>query len=137
MNAVPVRYLLDTNILSDLIRNPQGPLVARLAQAGEDNVCTSLVVACELRFGAAERGSERLTRQLESVLSAIEVLPLQAPADKRYAQLRLALERAGSPIGPNDMLIAAHVLAIGAILVTANVQEFTRVPSLRVENWLA
>lgn len=137
MNAIQVRYLLDTNILSDLIRNPQGPVVARIAQVGEENVCTSLIVACELRFGAAKRGSERLTRQLELVLSAIEVVPLQTPADENYAQVRLQLERAGTPIGPNDMLIAAHALAIEAILVTANVHEFLRVPGLRVENWLA
>ena len=137
MSVVQARYLLDTDILSDLIRNPQGPVAGRIAQVGEESVCTSLIVACELRFGAAKRGSERLTRQLELVLSALEVLPLQTPVDEHYAHVRLELERAGTPIGPNDMLIAAHALAIGAILVTANVQEFLRVPDLRVENWLA
>lgn len=137
MSVVQARYLLDTNILSDLIRNPQGPVAGRIAQVGEESICTSLIVACQLRFGAAKRGSERLTRQLELVLSALEVLALQTPVDEHYAHVRLELERAGMPIDPNDMLIAAHALAIGAILVTANVQEFLRVPDLRVENWLA
>jgi tRNA(fMet)-specific endonuclease VapC len=136
MSAVATRYLLDTNILSDLIRNPQGPVAARIAHAGEDQVCTSLIVASELRFGAAKRGSERLSRQLEMVLAVIDVLPLQSPADRHYADLRRILERAGTPIGPNDMLIAAHALSIAATLVTANVREFRRVPGLAVENWL-
>lgn len=136
MSPVPKRYLLDTNILSDLIRNPQGQVATRIERVREDNVCTSLIVASELRFGAAKRGSERLSRQLEVVLAVIDVLPLQAPSDRHYADLRLALERAGTPIGPNDMLIAAHALSIGATLVTANVGEFSRVPGLLIENWL-
>lgn len=136
MSAVPTRYLLDTNILSDLIRNPQGQVAARIAQVHEDNVCTSLIVASELRFGAAKRGSERLSRQLEVVLAVIDVLPLQTPSDRHYADLRLTLERAGTPIGPNDMLIAAHALSLGVTLVTANLGEFRRVPGLSVENWL-
>lgn len=136
MSAVPTRYLLDTNILSDLIRNPQGQVAARIAQVHEDNVCTSLIVASELRFGAAKRGSERLSRQLEVVLAVIDVLPLQTPSDRHYADLRLTLERAGTPIGPNDMLIAAHALSLGVTLVTANLREFRRVPGLSVENWL-
>jgi tRNA(fMet)-specific endonuclease VapC len=136
VSAVPTRYLLDTNILSDLIRSPRGQVAARIAQVQEDNVCTSLIVASELRFGAAKRGSERLSRQLEVVLAVIDVLPLQTPSDRHYADLRLTLERAGTPIGPNDMLIAAHALSLGATLVTANLREFRRVPGLSVVNWL-
>jgi tRNA(fMet)-specific endonuclease VapC len=95
-----------------------------------------LVVTAELRFGALKKGSKKLRAQLEKVLSALETLALEPPADERYAELRLHLERAGAPIGANDMLIAAHALALGLTLVTANEQEFSRVPGLVVENWL-
>jgi tRNA(fMet)-specific endonuclease VapC len=94
-----------------------------------------MIVACELRFGAAKRGAPRLTAQMEAVLAAMEILPFDKPADHEYAKLRLYLERTGTPIGPNDMLIAAHALASGSILVTANTDEFARVPGLAVENW--
>ena len=131
------RYLLDTNILSDLVRNPAGRIAQRIASVGEETVCTSLVVSAEIRFGAFNKGSKRLSSQLEAVLSALDILPLEEPIDERYARLRLALERAGTPIGGNDMLIAAHALALGLTLVTANEREFSRVPGLAVENWLS
>lgn len=130
------RYLLDTNILSELVRRPQGIVAQRIADAGESAVCTSIVVAAELRFGAAKRNAPRLTTQVEAILDAMEVLPLEAPADRAYAQLRVALEQSGQPIGPNDLLIAAQALASECVLVTANVDEFSRVAGLRVENWL-
>ena len=130
------RFLLDTNILSDLVRNPQGRVASRIAEVGEAAICTSIIVAAELRFGAARRGSPRLTAQLERILAALDVQPFQAPADAAYAEVRTELERAGLPIGGNDMLIAAHALAAGWALVTDNEREFVRVPGLRVENWL-
>ena len=129
-------YLLDTNILSDLVRNPQGVVAARIAQIGDDAIRTSIIVAAELRFGAAKKGSERLTLQLERILSAIDIQPFDAPADAAYARLRVQLGAAGAPIGGNDVLIAAHALATDCTLVTDNVREFTRVGGLRVENWL-
>jgi len=129
-------YLLDTDILSHLVRQPQGPVAARIAAVGDDNVLTSIIVACELRYGAAKRGSRRLTRQIEAILGAITILPLDAGADRHYAAIRTALERKGTPIGANDMLIAAQARAIEAICVTDNVAEFKRVPALKVENWL-
>lgn len=129
-------YLLDTNILSDLIRRPQGRIADRLADVGEDRVVTSIVVACELRYGAAKRGSTRLTRQVEAVLGAIAVLPLEPGMDRHYAAIRAALEKLGTPIGANDLLIAAHARTLRAVWVTANLAEFSRVPGLKVENWL-
>jgi tRNA(fMet)-specific endonuclease VapC len=107
-----------------------------IARVGEESICTSIFVAGELRFGADKKGSERLAFQLEAVLSAITILPLEEPADRHYAKLRHHLEKAGTPIGPNDMLIAAHALSLGLILVSANQREFSRVPGLAVENWL-
>ena len=129
-------YLLDTNVLSHLVRQPQGPVAARIAEVGEDMVLTSVVVACELRYGALKRGSKRLTRQVDAVLGAMTILPLEAAVDRHYAAIRTALERKGTPIGAHDMLIAAHARSVGAICVTANLAEFRRVTALKVENWL-
>ena len=130
------RFLLDTNIVSNVARYPQGVVADRIAEVGERQVCTSVVVAAELRYGAARRRSERLSRRIEAVLSALDVLALDEPADRHYGELRTYLERCGTPIGPNDMLIAAQALAMDLIVVSANVDEFVRVPKLRVENWL-
>lgn len=130
------RFLLDTNILSDLVRHPQGKIMERIAREGEKTICTSIVVASELRFGAEKSASRRLKAQLEVILSAIEILPLEEPADRHYARLRNYLEMHATPIGPNDMLIAAHALALDCTVITANDREFSRVPGLKVENWL-
>jgi tRNA(fMet)-specific endonuclease VapC len=130
------RFLLDSNILSHLVRRPQGQVAKCIEREGERSICTSIVVAAELRFGARKLGSERLSRQLEAILEAIEVLPLEEPADRHYAGIRWTLEQRGEPIGPNDLLIAAHALALESTLVTANVREFSRVPGLQVANWL-
>lgn len=131
-----MRYLLDTNILSDLIRTPQGHIMRQIRNVGETQVCTSIIVAAELRYGAAKRGSPRLTAQLEAILSALDVLPFEAPADAAYGLLRLRLEQAGQPIGGNDLLIAAQTLALGCTLVTDNEREFARIEDLPRENWL-
>lgn len=131
------RYLLDTNIISDLIRNPQGKAAKRIAKVGEDKVCTSIVVAAELRYGCAKSGSKKLLSAVEDLLAEIEVLPFDAPADAEYGEIRAGLEAVGRPIGGNDLLIAAHARATEAIIVTANADEFKRVRGLKVENWLA
>jgi tRNA(fMet)-specific endonuclease VapC len=130
-------YLLDTNILSHLVRQPQGSVAVRIADVGEDNVVTSIIVACELRYGAAKRASRRLTRHVEAVLGAITILPFGADVDRHYAAIRTALEKKVTTIGAHDLLIAAHARAVGAICVTDNVAEFDRVPGLKIENWLA
>lgn len=130
-------WMLDTNILSDLIRNPRGALKERLDATEPDAVCTSIVVACELRFGARRRGSEILTQRVEQLLDTLAVLPLDPPADEHYADIRAMLERAGTPIGSHDLFIAAHARSRGMALVTHNTGEFSRVPDLRVEDWLA
>jgi tRNA(fMet)-specific endonuclease VapC len=131
------RYLLDTNFVSGLIRDPRGAAATRIAAVGEDAVCTSIIVAAELRFGAVKSGSRALAARIDLILSALEVLPLEAPADRHYGKLRQHLARQGAMIGPNDLLIAAHALALDLTVVTANRREFSRVPGLRVEDWLA
>jgi tRNA(fMet)-specific endonuclease VapC len=128
-----MRYLLDTNIVSDLVRNPQGKVAQQIRKVGEAQVCTSIIVAAELRYGAAKKGSPRLSAQLEAVLGALEVLPFEAPADAAYGFLR---KQTGRPIGANDLLIAAQALTLGYAVVTDNEKEFAHVEELRRENWL-
>jgi tRNA(fMet)-specific endonuclease VapC len=130
-------HLLDTNILSDLIRHPQGVTAEKIRKQGEETVCTSLIVAAEIRYGCAKRGSAKLTSQANAVLGALTILPLEPPMEAIYGRIRHALETKGQPIGPNDLLIAAHALRHNLTVVTANISEFSRVPKLKVENWLS
>jgi len=134
--SASLTYLLDTNILSDLARNPQGEVAAQITKNGEDSVCTSIVVAAELRYGASKSNSAKLAERIDLLLSALEILPLETPADRQYAAIRHHLTRQGTPLEPNDLLIAAHALANNLTVVTASVGEFSRVPGLKVENWL-
>ena len=131
-----MRYLLDTDIVSDLVRNPQGRAAEHVRRVGEAQVCTSIIVAAELRYGATKRGSPRLSRQLEAVLEVIEVVPFAAPADVVYGEIRTRLEQTGRPIGGNDLLIAAQTVALGYTIVTDNEAEFARIGVLSRENWL-
>ena len=131
------RYLLDTNILSELIKNPRGPMAVAMLTAGkEKHCCTSIIVACELRYGAAKKQSPQLSFNVEQVLNSLPVLPLEDDVDRIYADIRIDLERRGLPIGHNDLLIAAHAVSLGLTVVTANEREFSRVEKLNVENWL-
>lgn len=123
--------------MSDLVRNPRGRIAEHVRKVGEPRVCTSIIVAAELRYGAAKRGSPRLAAQLEAILGALEVLPFEASADGAYGRIRTRLEQAaGTPIGGNDLLIAAHAVALGYTVVTDNEAEFGRVEGLPRENWL-
>jgi tRNA(fMet)-specific endonuclease VapC len=136
--AVPLQFLLDTNIVSHLVCHPQGVVRDRIAVVGERTVCVSLLVAAELRFGAAKKQSATLTRQVEAVLSVLPILPLETPVDAHYAEIRIELVTSGCSIGPNDLIIliiAAHARALGLTLVTHDLTEFSRVPGLLVQNW--
>lgn len=133
-------YLLDTNILSHAMRNPTGQAAQRIAATvrtdADARACTSIVVQCELLFGLHKRTHPRWQSQYLHMLGVLEVLPLDSAIAPHYAQLRSKLESQGTPIGPNDTWIAAHALALDAILVSADT-EFGRVPGLKLENWLA
>ena len=131
-----LRYLLDTDVVSHLARDPAGTAARRLLAAGIDSAAVSIVVASEIRFGLAKSGSRRLAERMSQILDRIEILPLEPPTDEHYAEIRNTLERAGTPIGPNDLLIAAHARALELVIVTGNAREFSRVPGLEVENWL-
>jgi len=130
-----MRYLLDTNAVSDLVRHPQGKVAQHIRKVGEAQICTSIIVAAELRYGAAKKRSPRLSAQLEAVLGALEVLPFETPSDAAYGLLRTRLEQAGRPIGANDMLIAAQTIALGYTIITDNEKEFARVEGLPHQNW--
>ncbi|MFM9852828.1 MAG: type II toxin-antitoxin system VapC family toxin [Sphingomonadaceae bacterium] len=129
-------YLLDTNILSVVVRHSQSPISRRLQAQSHDTYKTNLIVAGELRFGAQKIGNPTFLARVERALSLIEILPLTPPTETHYAEIRATLERKGTPIGANDLWIAAHALALDMTLVTDNVDEFARVDGLRIENWL-
>jgi tRNA(fMet)-specific endonuclease VapC len=131
-----MRYLLDTSIVSDLVRNPRGRIADRLKTIGDQNICTSIIVAAELRYGTTKKASPRLSTQVEAVLGALDTLPFDSPADEFYGSIRTRLESAGKPIGGNDLLIAAQALSLDHTLVTDNDKEFSRIEGLRIENWL-
>ncbi len=129
--------MLDTNIVSELARSPFGKCAQKLRKIGVETLCISIVTSAELRFGLMKRGSPKLYQQVDAILNELDVIALGKPADEEYARLRVDLELKGIPIGPNDLLIAAHALSIDATLVTANIREFKRVDGLKVENWMA
>lgn len=131
-----MRYLLDTNIVSDLLRNPRGPITHRIRQVGEAAVCTSIIVAAELRYGAAKKASPLLTERVETILARLAIMPFETPADAVYGRLRAQLEARGRLIGGNDLLIAAQSLALDCTLVSDNETEFARIEGLTRENWL-
>ena len=100
----------------------------------EMQCCTSIIVACELRYGVAKKQSPKLSFNVEQVLSSLPILPLEESTDEAYAKIRVNLEGRGLPIGQHNLLIAAHALSL--TVVTANEREFIRVENLTVENWL-
>ncbi len=132
-------YLLDTSIVSDLMREPQGLVQQALQQrANAAEGCEfaiSAIVQCELLYGIARKGSAKLQAAYAVQMRYLKVLPLEPSVGPHYAQLRTGLESTGKPLSANDLLIAAHALALDAILVSAD-SAFEQVPSLRLENWL-
>ena len=133
------RYLLDSNILSDLLKNPQGKVAQKifsLPAAERNSLATSIVVAAELRYGTTKSGSSILATRVDQLLDALEILPLEPEADRHYGRIRSELEKAGTLIGGNDLLIAAQAIAFGYTIVTDNQKEFARVAGLALENWL-
>ena len=131
-----MRYMLDTNIVSDIVRNPRGAAARQLRRVGVSEVCVSVIVAAELRYGMSRNSSGDMALKMGEALDQFAVIAFESPADQYYGEIRTALETGGRGIGPNDTFIAAHALALGCILVTDNEREFARVPGLTVENWL-
>lgn len=128
--------MLDTNILSDALRNPLGRPKLYMQRFESREICTSAIVASEMRYGIAKRGSPKLIERVEAILNWITVLPYDDAAARAYGFIRTELERKGTPIGWGDLFIAAHAHSLDMTLVTNNTREFARVPGLKVENWL-
>ena len=136
-----INYLLDTNIVSDLVRNPQGPIAAHLRKVGESRIATSIIVASELRHGAEMAKEAASTSPNPSVgtgaRGTTDIALFESPADEFYGRIRVELEAVGKPIGSNGSLdCSACILSLGHTLVTDNTREFSRVRSLKVENWI-
>lgn len=131
-----MRYLLDANVISALVIDPRGPVAAEIGRVGEENIFTSIIVRAEILFGLRKRQSEELNRKVGAILQRIYVASLELPADEFYARIRAQLSAEGRIIGPNDLLIAAHAMALDAVLVSDNVKEFSRIPGLKLENWI-
>ena len=130
------RFMLDTNMVSDLITNRRGMVARKIRQVGVDAVSISAVVAAELRFGYLKRASGRLKGIVEDAIGYMPVLPFTDEASVDYASIRCDLMKRGLPIGPNDLFIAAHARALDLTLVTNNIREFSHVDGLKLENWL-
>ncbi|MCM2340866.1 type II toxin-antitoxin system VapC family toxin [Rhodoferax sp.] len=135
-----MKYLLDTNIVSYFLRDASPALSQRILDSTPDTLAISIISAGELRYGLCQlphsKRAAELAHHLNALLTAISVLPLPADAAQHYGNTRAQLEAAGTPIGGNDLWIAAHALSQNMTLVSNNIREFGRVPALKVENWL-
>jgi tRNA(fMet)-specific endonuclease VapC len=130
-----VKVLLDTDITSYLFARRDEQVRRRFTAFAIGEVGISAITAAELAFGADRNGSKRNREAVDRALRSLVVAPFDAAAARTYGGIRTILQHRGSPIGPLDMLIAAHAVALDVPLVTNNVREFRRVPDLRVENW--
>jgi tRNA(fMet)-specific endonuclease VapC len=126
---------LDTNICSYILRRHPVDMIERFALLDRRTLWLSVVVAAELRFGAAKLASPRFQSAIEAWLAGFDVRPWPLAATHHYASIRAALERSGRPIGGMDLMIAAHAMAEDSVVVTNNAREFHRVPGLAVEEW--
>lgn len=130
------RYLLDTNICIYIINRKPAGVFQHFEGLHVGDIAISSITGAELAYGVAKSGSTRNQQALEKFLAPLDIIPFDAATMRHYGLLRTRLEQQGTPIGPLDMLIAAHALALGCTLVTNNLREFERVPSLQLENWV-
>ncbi|WP_236646461.1 type II toxin-antitoxin system VapC family toxin [Aristophania vespae] len=129
--------MLDTNIVSELAQNPHGPVSHKIAEIGDDAICVSIITAAELHYGCAKKGSAKLTHQIEAILNSVKIMALDIPVDNQYGTIRTQLEASGHVISPHNLLVATQASALGAIVVTSNIEEFGKLEGLKLENWLA
>ena len=131
-----MRYLLDTNVCVDYLNARYPSVVEHIRETSPDDLCLSSVVVAELRYGADKSARKKQNHEKLDVLTAeIQCAEFDLDAARSFGQVRTALEAKGTPIGPYDMMIAAHALSLGCVLVTDNAHEFDRVEGLVVENW--
>jgi tRNA(fMet)-specific endonuclease VapC len=131
------RYLLDTNICIYIARHNPAEVRRRFLQHSADELAISVVTWGELLFGVEKsQRREHSLAVLRELAKSVQVLPLPGIAGEHYGQIRASLQRAGQPIGNNDLWLAAHARAEGLVMVTHNLREFARVDGLSVENWV-
>ena len=129
-------FLLDTNVCIDYFTGRYPRVVARIQDSPPEDLFLSAVVVAELRYGADHSTRRRTNHsRIDALIEEIEPLDFDLRAAATYGRVRSQLEAGGTPIGPNDMLIAAHALSRGLTVVTDNTTEFGRVKRLKVENW--
>ncbi len=133
-----MKYLLDTDTFSEMVKGLNPKLVKRLDSLHTGEAALSVVTRGEIMFGLQIKSLKPLARErMDRLLEAIDTLPLIAEVARHYGELRAHLRRLGKPIGPNDLWITAHARALNLILVTNNTGEFSRVPKIKLENWIA
>lgn len=131
-----MKYLLDTNVCIDYLNGRYPNVIRRIQEARPEDLCISSVVASELRYGAEKSHQKEVNhKRLDILIQEIECRPYDEITASTFGHVRCVLESHGQPIGPYDMMIAAHALAEGGVLVTDNTREFSRVPGLDLENW--
>lgn len=131
-----MRQLLDTNACVDYLTGRYPKVVAHIQSSSPEDLCLSSVVVAELRYGAERSVRRRANHaRIDVLIDEIECLDFDLRAAATYGRVRAQLEAGGTPIGPNDMLIAAHALSRGFAVVTDNVAEFGRVKGLKVQSW--
>ena len=131
-----MRYMLDTNICIDVIKQAPAPVLGKFRQHEPEGLGISAITAAELAFGVTKSGSRRNRAALDEFLSALEIAPFDDEVARVYGDVRADLAARGIPIGPLDTQIAAHALSLGVTLVSNNLREFERVAGLRCANWV-
>lgn len=132
-----IQFMLDTNMVIYIIRHKPEAVLKHFQQYDPSEFCISAITLAEMQYGISKSSRpEKNQLALASFLSNIAVLPFTDSAAMEYGGIRAGLEKKGTPIGPNDMLIAAHARALDLTVVTNNTKEFTRVPGLKLENWV-
>lgn len=131
-----MKYLLDSNVCIDYLNARYPSVVARIREADPEDLRLSSVVIAELRYGAEKSAHvKRNHAKIDVLAEEIRSVEFDLEAARVFGRVRTALERKGQPIGPYDMMIGAHALHLGCVLVTDNVDEFCRIQGLKVENW--
>jgi tRNA(fMet)-specific endonuclease VapC len=131
-----MKYMLDTNICIYLIRKKPVQVLKRIQKTIVSEICISSITLAELEYGIAKSTNQMQNRiALTEFLAPLEIVPFDEAAAVQYGEIRAQLEKLGKPIGACDLLIAAHAISYNLTLVTNNTREFSRIPTLQIDNW--
>jgi tRNA(fMet)-specific endonuclease VapC len=133
-----MKYLLDTDTFSEMVKGINPGITKRMATLKTGDAALSVITRGEIVFGLQVKSPKPLVKQrMDRLLGAIETLPMITDAASYYGELRAHLRNLGTSIGPNDLWIAAHARTLNLILVTNNTSEFSRVPKMKLDNWIS